>query len=71
MIHQWNGFHEYYTMEIQKYDFIWKVKHAYLSASAVMFGEQCLAYVVHIDWCYKNIHKHTSKSQHISVDCVN
>ena len=35
--------------------------------SAVMFCKQFLAYAVHIDWCYHSIHKHSSRSQHISV----
>ena len=26
--------------------------NAYLSVSAVIFCKQCLAYTVHIDWCY-------------------
>ena len=38
-----------------------------LSVSAVMFSKQFLAYTVHIDWCYYTIHKHSSRSQHISV----
>ena len=32
--------------------------------SAVMFCEQFLAYTVHIDGCYHDIHKHSSRSQH-------
>ena len=44
-------------------------KHAYLSVSAVMFCKQCLAYIVHIDWCYHAIYKHASRFQHnISVN---
>ena len=44
-------------------------KNALLSVSAVMFYKQCLAYAVHIDWCYQSIHKHTSRFQHNI--CVN
>ena len=32
-----------------------------------MFCKQFLAYTVYIDWCYYPIHKHSSRSQHISV----
>ena len=39
----------------------------YVSVSAAMFCKQILAYTVHIDWCNHAIHKHTSRSLHISV----
>ena len=32
-----------------------------------MFCNKFLAYTVHIDWCYHSIHKHSSRSQHLSV----
>ena len=54
-------------METQKFDFIFKRKNAKLNVSAVMFCKQCLAYTVHIDWCDHAIHKHSSRSQRISV----
>ena len=47
-------------METQEIDFL----NAHLCVSAVMFCKQCLAYTLHVDWCYPN---HSSKSQHISV----
>ena len=30
-------------------------------------NNQCLAYIVHIDWCYHAIYKHSCRFQHISV----
>ena len=42
-------------------------KNAYLSVSAVILFNLLLTYAVHIDWCYYVIHKHSCRSQHISV----
>ena len=68
MIHQWKGLHEYYNMKTQKCELhITKVAKARINVSAVMFCKQCLAYAVHIDWCYHSIHKHSSRSQHAPI----
>ena len=66
MIHEWKGLDEFYIMKSHKLDFLEK-KHAYFSVSAIMFCKHCLAYTVHIDWCYHAVHKHSSRSRHISV----
>ena len=41
--------------------------NAHLRVSGIMFCKQCLAYSLHIDWCYHAIHKHSRWFQHISV----
>ena len=40
MVHEWRGFHEYYSMETQKINFL----NVFLSVSAAIFGNQFLAY---------------------------
>ena len=55
-------------METHKCEFhLIKVAKGRIKVSAVMFCIQFLAYIVHIDWCYHSIHKHTNRSQHAPI----
>ena len=69
MIRKWKCFHEYYSMGTQKLDFIIKNKKTCeTECFCCHILLQCLAYTVHIDRSVSHaIHKHSCRSQHISV----